>query len=132
MLLLVCSRLLIHLLLYRAGFVTFTADAFGRMMVAARWAQQPFVVSDGAWLPLHTYLFGTALRLWWDVVLVPRGLAIVFGCGAIITIYWLSVRLFNHATAVLSALLLSINPAHIRLSAAPLPEGVCILLLLMR
>lgn len=121
--LLLAGRAVIQLLLYRAGFEALVADDFARTVLAARWAQAPFLLWRGNWLPFHTYLYGTALRLAWDLVWVPRFLSLAFGAASIVLMAQVGAVLFDNRLAGLTAgILLAANPTHIWLSATPLTE----------
>ncbi len=76
---LVSGRLFLQVMLYRFGFMSLSADEFGRTVLAARWARDPHAVWSGVWLPFHMYLFGAALRLKWEMLYVPRIIVTVFG-----------------------------------------------------
>jgi len=129
--LLVIARLGLQALLYHAGFQAFTADDFGRTVVAAIWAQKPFAQWCAVWLPFPMYMYGVALRFIWELVWVPRAIGIVFGIAAILLMYQLSEALFDeHRIGLVGAILLAINPVHIWLSSTPLTETVHIALVL--
>jgi len=129
--LILIGRLALHVLLYRSGFMALTADDFGRIVVAGQWAQQPHAIWQGPWLPLHTYVFGSLLRLDWDLLYLPRVISIGVGLGAIVLMYQLAARLFGRPLiGLLSAFLLAVNPVHLWLSSTPLTEGPYILLVL--
>ena len=123
LLFLMVSRLGLQWLLYQAGFLALTADDYGRIVLAARWAQRPFLLWRGAWLPFHMYLFGTALKIKWDLLTGPRLIAIFIGEMSIVLAYLLAVALFHRRSAgLLAAIFLAFNPAHVWLSSAPLSE----------
>ncbi len=44
-------RLFIQIALYHDGFISLTADEFGRTIVAARWSEHPTLTGGGSWLP---------------------------------------------------------------------------------
>ncbi len=123
LILLVSGRLLLQLMLYRAGFMALTADEFGRTVLAARWAQHPYMLWNGPWLPFHMYLFGTALRLKMEMLWVPRVIVILFGALSILLMYLLTSQLFgSRRVGLISAFLLAVNPVHVWLSSTPLTE----------
>ncbi len=128
---LVIGRIMLQLALYQSGFEALTADDFGRVVVAANWAQQPYMLWKGPWLPFHMYLIGTLLRLDWEVLLVPRAVVFVFGSLSMLAMYGLTQALTgSRRAAFISALLLAVNPAHIWLSSIPLSEIMHVTLLL--
>jgi len=120
---LLAGRLLVQAALYQAGFEALTADEFGRTVLAAGWAQRPYLAWHGAWLPFHTYVHGIALRLLWDLVVVPRAITILLGLASILLMYRLTSDLFeNRGAGLVGAALLAANPAHLWLSSTPLTE----------
>lgn len=129
--LLITARLGAHVWLYRAGFAALTADEFGRMVSAARWARDPYLVMSGPWLPFHTYFYGSLLKLHWELLHFPRAVTIILGVASIILMYHLATLLFNSRTiGLVSATLLAVNPVHLWLSATPLTEISHIVLVL--
>lgn len=116
-------RLLVHLALYRSGFISLTADEFGRTFAAAEWARHPTVIWHGIWLPFHSYLYGSALLVNWELLWAPRMVALLLGAVSIVLMYLLASSLFdNRIIGLIGAFLLSVNPAHIWLSGVPLTE----------
>jgi hypothetical protein len=121
--LLMIARLALQLLLYRAGFISLTADEFGRTMAAASWALSPYLALRGTWLPFQMYLIGTLLRVWWDLLTVPRLVTTFFGLASILLSYLLAWQLFkNPLTAWVSAILATFSHLAVWLSATPLTE----------
>jgi hypothetical protein len=120
----VTGRLVLHVLLYASGFESLTADEFARVVTAARWAEHPYWQTHGDWLPLHPYLYGAVLKLWWNLLWAPRGLTILFGVVAIVGMALLTrMALGSWRCGLVGATLLAINPGHLWLSATPLTEG---------
>ena len=52
--------------LWRPGWSALTWDDFTRIAIAQRWAGKPFMMS-GIWLPLQTWVYGTAFALTGDL-----------------------------------------------------------------
>lgn len=130
--LIVLSRIVLQLQLLGSGFRALTADEFARMTLAQRWALTPQAIWNGVWLPFHQYLFGSLLRLRWDMIDTPRYVTMLFGSLSIIVIYALTLRLSRSiGAALLSAMLLAANPAHTWLSAMPLTETPYIFFVLL-
>ena len=130
-LLLVVFRICIQIILYKNGFLSITADEFGRVIQAAEWSQDPYASWSGMWLPFYMYLFGAALKVYWNLLWVPRGIVIVCGLLSIFIMYLLTKQLFNDSrVALVSATLFSLNPAFIWLSSTPLTEMPYSLLIL--
>lgn len=116
-------RLFLTKWLYNLGFESISADEFGRMIDAANWAKDPYALWYGPWLPFHTYFFGLLLKFRWDLLWMPRIVVMLIGALNLIVVYWITKQLFNNRLAgVISAFLLSLNPAHLWLSATPLTE----------
>jgi len=116
-------RVLLQILLYKNGFESLSADEFGRIVQAAHWTQNPSFVWQGAWLPFHKYLFGSALLVYWDLLNLPRMIAVLFGLVSIVLMYFFASRVFkNSKVGLIGALLLAVNPTHIWLSSVPLTE----------
>jgi hypothetical protein len=116
-------RLVLHWAVYVAGFEALTADEFSRVYLAAEWARRPWLSWSTAWLPFHMYLYGAVLRVWWDLVAVPRGLTIALGLVSIVLVYGLTLRLAGRrSVALVAALLVAVNPVHLWLGATPLTE----------
>lgn len=131
LLILIASRLITQIFLYSAGFTSLTADEFGRTVLAAQWAQEPFMLWNGPWLPFQTYLYGIALKINWELIIVPRLITIFIGILSIIIMYLFTILLFDNKTiGFISAFLLAVNPAHIWLSSTPLTEIVHTLLII--
>jgi hypothetical protein len=61
--LLVGLRLAIGGLLWEPVWSALTWDDFSRVLIARAWAADPVAVPDLVWLPLHTWLLGSAFRL---------------------------------------------------------------------
>ena len=121
--LILVARIVLQILLSKNGFESLSADEFGRIVRAAYWTQNPHLIWHAPWLPFHTYLFGTALRIFWDLLYVPRMIAVLFGLVSIVLMYFFASRIFkNMKVGLIGALLLAVNPAHIWLSSVPLTE----------
>jgi predicted membrane-bound mannosyltransferase len=84
---LIVVRVLLQVVLYRSGFLSLSADEFGRTYFAARWIQTGETYSYGPWLPFHMYLYGAALSLWGDMLWMPRLVTIVMGVISIVFMY---------------------------------------------
>jgi len=120
-------RLFLHRELYRSGFEAFDGDEFLRIAKAAWWTRDPGVFLDRDqrinWLPLPVYLTGIALRIHWNLLFVPRGLNLAWGIASLALMYFLAKALFGSSRiGLISALLLSVNPAHVWLSSTALSE----------
>ena len=65
-------RVGLELHLHSLGYITLSADSFGRVLSSAVWASDPRAISAGPWLPLYPYLLGSLLRVHWDLVAIQR------------------------------------------------------------
>ena len=116
-------RCIVQVLLYRAGFVAFTADEFSRTLIAAHWARHPQFIWSGLWLPFHFYLLGLSLKVYWHLIWTPRFITIAWGLINICLIYLLGKLLSDRRdVGIYCAILLAVNPVHIWLSSTPLSE----------
>lgn len=116
-------RIVLQLALLRAGFLALTADEFARMLLAARWSQGPFVTWQGVWLPFHMYLYGAALWLFEDIWLTGRVVTAFLGLLSLLLMFLLVWRLSgSQRAALISVVLLGVNPLHLWLSSTPLTE----------
>ncbi len=110
--------------LYQSGFVSLTADEFGRPVLAAQWALHPRLLYDGWWLPHFSYIYGLALRIYWNLVWMPRAVSIGFGAATIALLAYITYQLTRNTWyALTSAVLLAANPLHIWFSAVALSEA---------
>ena len=123
LILIVGFRMGLQFFLYRAGFLALTADEFGRMFLAERWANNHVIAWYGDWLPVYLVLFGSGLEVVRNMLWTPRFLVAGLGACAIVALYCLSLELFKSKTvALLSSLLLAVSPAAIWLSSTALTE----------
>lgn len=123
LLLVIALRCFLHIQLYHAGFAAFTADEFGRTLIAAEWSRNPVFLTSGFWLPFPTYAVGMPLMLHWDLLWVPRAVSLVAGVLSIGAMYLLATSIAGDTRAgLISALLLAVNPAHVWLSSTALAE----------
>lgn len=119
----VLLRIVIHFLLYQKGFISLTADKWGRIFNAGAWAESPDVRWSGTWLPFHRYLLGLALMIKHELVWTPRIFTIIFGLLSLVSIYWFTVQLFdNRMVGLVATFLVSLNPVHGWLSSTALTE----------
>jgi len=120
---------LLQIWVYSRGFYSVSADESARTLDAYHWAlgETPAL---GSWLPFHTWITGSALRLWPDLFWTPRIVSFIFGVLVVCSIAWLSHELFqsSHIT-VLSGLLGCLFPPRVVLSAVPLAEIMFIFLI---
>jgi 4-amino-4-deoxy-L-arabinose transferase-like glycosyltransferase len=124
---LVSLRVTLHTRLYKSGFEEFCADDCIRVEMAYGWAKRPHLIlprESPYWPPFHSYIIGLGLMAWDHLLFAPRLLSIISGLVSIIFIYCLAQRLLaDRAAALLSALLVAVNPVHLWLSSVPLSES---------
>lgn len=116
-------RIIVQVALYHAGFLSLTADEFGRTVLAANWSRNPVIYWSGLWLPIYTYLLGTLLKVHWDLYNTSRLLVYLSGGASLVLMFMLASQLFNSwKVGLVSCFLLAVNPVHIWLSSTPLTE----------
>jgi hypothetical protein len=123
LLFLLAAKIILIISLYRSGFISLTADDFGRVISAVDWVRQPFLFIPSAWLPFLTFLNGLLLKVVWNFLWTPRIFSISVGLGSIVLAYFLARLLFDDpAVGLLCAALLVVDPLHSWLSATTLTE----------
>ena len=91
-------------------------------MYAFEWAQSPVLLESGMWLPGFTYGAGLVTRIVGDPRVAPRLFNVVVGSATVPLLYGLSRQLYGTAPALVAALLLTLLPLHVGLSASSLTE----------
>lgn len=97
-------------------------DAAARALIGLEWMLDPKFLPNPIWLPFHSYMIGGALYLWNDPVIVPRLLSLVLGIMSLFPFYGLVRLEFGKKAALISTLLFSVYPFHIRHSVVSLGE----------
>lgn len=120
---LITCRLFYQIYLFHQGFVSVSADEFGRTISAYKWATNPyfFIVYKGGWLPFEQYLNGFFLMIWDNVILMPRITAFAASCLLLVYFFRLIHYLFSdYYVAVISSLIVCLHPWFIWLSGTPM------------
>ena len=90
-----------------------------RVWMAWRWLDDPGVITDGVWGPLHFYLIGAVLALTDDPVMAPVILHVLFGVGAAILFYiFVRLEFSGPNSALLAGLVFALYPVLLRASVA--------------
>ena len=67
-------------LLLHQGFVGLSDDDAARSLIAWDWARAPSLdPTRSSWLPVHTYLVGSTLRLFPSLLVTPRAVSLAAG-----------------------------------------------------
>lgn len=111
----------------RLAFLPFATlddgDTAYRIWLAWLWADEPFLITNGLWGPLHFYLVGTLMRFWQDPVWAPVVLHVAIGVVTPIVMYRWTLELFRSERAAMAAgLILAVYPAAIGVSLGALSE----------
>ena len=132
MILVLMLRVILQILVYRHGFLSLTADDFGRVLLADHWSKTNLINWFGNWLPVYLVFFGSFLKVFRDLLWTPRLIAAGCGIAALVMMYFLCAQLFkNSLVALLSMFLFAVSPAAIWLSSTPLTEMPYTLLVLV-
>lgn len=118
----------------RLAFLPFATlddgDTAYRIWLARLWADDPFLITNGLWGPLHFYLIGTVLRFWSDPVWAPLALHVAIGALTPLVMYRWTLELFHSRRGAMAAgLILAVYPAAIGVSLGSLSEVPLMLLL---
>ncbi len=109
--------------LYRSGVLGLSTDDFMRICLAAQWADRPRLVQFGAWPPLFSVFYGSFIRLIPFPLQVGHILtAILSGTVVFLTAVFARIVFRSTSIAVLSAVLVTLNPLHLALAASTLSE----------
>jgi hypothetical protein len=109
---------LLRLLAVLAGDIG-TSDGMIRLSYAVEWQQRPgWQGLTGVWPPLHWYLLGLLLNLWYQPVLLAKLLGFAAGLASIGVLYLAARPAFGGVVAALAALLLALTWTHIRLTSS--------------
>lgn len=99
-----------------------TGDGPVRATIAYNWSKSPCLYTHGDWLPGFTYLTGIFSCVYDNPLFSVKLINLIAGTFTVIFFYVLILKIFDHATALLSALILAFFPLHIGLSASSLTE----------
>ncbi len=112
----------------RLAFLPFATlddgDTAYRIWFAWLWSDDPFLITNGLWGPLHLYLIGATMWLWPDPVWAPIVLHIAIGAVTPLVMYRWTLELFRSDRAAMAAgLIMAVYPAAIGVSLGPLSEA---------
>ncbi|MFO1067143.1 MAG: glycosyltransferase family 39 protein [Geminicoccaceae bacterium] len=74
-----------------------------RVWIAWRWSEQPFLLTQGVWPPLHMMLMGLLLRLGADPATVPTWLHVGLGSLLPPAVYLLARQVFSSSRGAIAA-----------------------------
>ncbi len=113
----------IQLKLYSNGYVFFSADDACRLVIAQKWARDPFLLTyDTIWLPGQFWLLGGAMYLVSDTLLIGKLLTLSFGIALIVVLIRLATQLYGKLSGFLTGLILVLWAPFEWLSGAPMAE----------
>lgn len=93
---------------------TVDADAVTRTHMAITWLNNPHLITDGIWAPLHQYINAVALTIIPDQVWGPPIFHALFGALLVIPIFKLARRSLDPGPGMLVALFISFAPVVFR------------------
>lgn len=86
------------------------ADAVSRVFISLNWLSDPHLISSGTWAPLHFYIIAPVIWIFGDHILAPIFINVVLGSLTVPLVYRISKELYDHQSAVISALLFCFMP----------------------
>jgi len=113
-------------LIVRAGMMIFTIDVPGdgptRATAAYQMFLSPTLFTYGDWLPGYNYLHYGFYYILANPAVTSRVVNVILGALTVPLFYMLTATIFDHPTALISALVLVFLPLHVGLSASSLTE----------
>lgn len=130
--LLIFTAAIIRLYILLISNNCFKADPISRVFVTMKWLAKKGLTlpESGDWLPLHFYIMGAALRIYYNPFFVPKFISFVFGVLSIVVFYKLVHMIFGERISFLSLGLLVFYPIHILCSTVSLSEVIFLFFLL--
>ena len=124
---LILIKIALQAYLYRAGFISLSADEFARGISAATWSQNPQIGSLASnvqiWLPFEKFLNGIALMIWDDVIWAPRLTAFLASVALLVAVFALARVMFaSSLAAAFAATFVVFQPWYAWLSGTPMLE----------
>lgn len=107
------SALLIALiikLIFISSADSVDADAFSRIIWAENWLDDPSVITEGIWPPIHYYLVAFTIWLGGEHVVSPIVLQIVFSVATLIPLFLFTKREFTEQGAIVVCLIYFLSP----------------------
>ena len=86
------------------------SDAVARIYGALEWLQDPHVVTEGTWLPLHRYFLAGIIGCTGSQILMPMLAHVVLGSLLVVPVYAMTKRAFPDKPAWLVALFIGCVP----------------------
>lgn len=112
-----------------------TNDHTGRIFIAWRWAEDPFLFLHGRWPTLHFLLVGPVITLFDDAILAPVLLHVAVGALVPVVLYLFAEREFGNRNAALAVgIAYALYPVAIRTSLEVLAQpwfSLCLALTLL-
>ncbi|MEM7022167.1 MAG: glycosyltransferase family 39 protein [Pseudomonadota bacterium] len=100
------------------------SNSAARVWIAWRWWDDPGLITEGVWGPLHFYLIGGVLALTGDPVTAPIILHVLFGVAAAVLFYiFVRLEFTGPNSALLAALAFALYPVLLRASIAVRAES---------
>jgi hypothetical protein len=121
------ARLAMQVRLYRKGFISVSADEFGRGLRAQEWSQHlsvaPWADIISPWPPFEMYLNGLALHIFNEPLVTPRITVFMASCLLLIGLFFLARDLFaSTLVAALAVSIVAVQPWYVWLSGTPMLE----------
>lgn len=107
------------------------ADAVTRIFMAQDWWENPTLISEGVWPPMHQYFYGLIVGISGDHQTIPILVSMLLSSLSAIPMYQFIKREFNERAAFWIALALVLSPVLFRNSFHTLSGTPFILLLLL-
>ena len=98
-------------------------DSFARVLLSRVVVDEGRWIPTEVWLPIHSWILSIPYGLGLKSQLWPRLLTAVAGAGTVPFTYLLMARLFDRRAALAGAVILALNPLHIRFSVVTVSEA---------
>jgi hypothetical protein len=107
-----------------------SGDSATRVWLAWQWLENPYVITDGVWGPLHFYMLAAMLSLWPDPVWAPIALHVALGSLVPVVVYYIALEWFGDwRAAFIAGLAFCVYPMAIAVSVLPRSETPFVLFL---
>ena len=101
-------------------------DAPTRVAMAVRWLHHPTLLTTNDCFqfgPLHIYLTGAILSIWYDPHVAPRFLSLLFGVATIVPLFLLTRTLFGPRAAIFCGLFSGFYTLQVKCSGVAMAEA---------
>ncbi len=98
-------------------------DAPGRILYALSWKENPRLIFDLNFGPLHFYLMGLILFIWNSPLIAPRVISLIFGALTIIPFYYFIRLVFDAETALYSGIVFCLYAFQVKFSVLTTAEA---------